>query len=242
MILKPNSVKVTFSKVNLRSWDIVAAAAMQPDPSKVAGVSDWPVPKNVYEVRFFLGMANYCRKCIRAYVAMTAPLTDFLKGLHKQKKKGKLANVRKLFPAAREQLHQQFASQWTSACQNSFDALKMALTTAPVLVLPNFEKSLEVVTDACQVPPAIGGVLLQEGQPVACYSHTLSGAELNYSVTDLEMLGVIGALRKWRCYLEGRRFTIVTDHKPNTYLDSASNIHTLKRRARWLEESSGYYK
>jgi hypothetical protein len=43
-----------------------------------------------------------------------------------------------------------------------------------------------------------------------------------------------------RCYLEGRRFTIVTDHKPNTYLDTASNIHTLKRRARWLEESSGY--
>jgi hypothetical protein len=53
------------------------------------------------------------------------------------------------------------------------------------------------------------------------------------------MLGVIGALREWRCYLEGRRFTIITDYKPKTELDTASNIHTLKRRAHWLEESSG---
>jgi hypothetical protein len=109
-------------------------------------------------------------------------------------------NVRKLSPAAREQLHQQFASRWTSACQNSFDALKTALTTAPVLVLPNLKKPFEVVTDACQVPPAIGGVLLQEGQPVAYYSRKLNGAELNYSVTDLEMLGVVGALRERRCF------------------------------------------
>jgi hypothetical protein len=106
-------------------------------------------------------------------------------------------------------------------------------------VLPNFENPFEVGTDACQATPAIGGVLLQESQPVAYYSWNLNGAELNYSVTDLEMLGVIGALRGWRCYLEGRRFTIVTDYKPKTYLDTASNIHTLKRRAHWLEESSG---
>jgi hypothetical protein len=89
---------------------------------------------------------------------MTAPLTDSLKGLPKQEK-GKVANVRNVSPALREQLHQQFASRWTSACQNSFDAVKRALTTAPVLVLPNFPKPFEVVTDACQVPPAIGGVL-----------------------------------------------------------------------------------
>jgi hypothetical protein len=55
------------------------------------------------------------------------------------------------------------------------------------------------------------------------------------------MLAVISALREWRCYLEGSRFTIVTDHEPNTYLDSDRVAgHTIKRRARWLVESSSY--
>jgi hypothetical protein len=112
--------------------------------------------------------------------------------------------------------------------------------TAPVLVLPDFDRLFEVVTVACDKPPAVGGFLIQEGRPVAYYSRKLSGAELNYSATDKEMLGVIESLREWRCYLEGGRFVIVTDHKPNTYLDTASNVHSVKRRARWLEESSGY--
>ena len=54
------------------------------------------------------------------------------------------------------------------------------------------------------------------------------------------MLAVICALKERRCYLEGSRFTIVTDHQPNTYLDVASGAHTLKRRARWLDVACGY--
>jgi hypothetical protein len=158
-VLNRNDFKAKLSKCDFFKNElkflghIVSAAGMQPDPSKVAVVSDWPVPKNVYEVRSFLGLANYFRKYIRAYAAMTAPLTDLLKGLHKQEKKGKLANVRKLSPTAQEQLRQQFASRGTLACQNAFDVFKTALITALVLVLPNFERPFEVVTDACQVPP-----------------------------------------------------------------------------------------
>jgi hypothetical protein len=107
-------------------------------------------------------------------------------------------------------------------------------------MLTNFDRHFEVVTDACEVPPAIGGVLLQNDHPIAFYSRKLSGVELNYSATDKEMLGVIAALREWRCFLEGKPFTLITDHKPNTYLDTASNVHTMRRRARWLEESSGF--
>jgi hypothetical protein len=103
-----------------------------------------------------------------------------------------------------------------------------------------FDQHFEVVTDACDVPPAIGGVLLQNDHPIAFYSRKLSGAELNYSATDKEMLGVIAALREWRCFLEGKPFTLITDHNPNTYVDTASNVHTMCRRARWLEESSGF--
>ena len=83
-------------------------------------------------------------------------------------------------------------------------------------------------------------MLLQGGRPVAYYSRKLSGPELNYSVSDIEMLAVVASLKEWRCYLEGRPFTIVTDHKPNTYLDVATNAHTVKRRAHWLDISCGY--
>jgi hypothetical protein len=82
---------------------------------------------------------------------------------------------------------------------------------------------------------------LPEGRPVTFYSRKLSGAELNYAPSDMEMLAVISALREWRCYLEGSRFTIVTDHEPNTYLDSDRVAgHTVKRRVRWLVESSSF--
>ena len=66
------------------------------------------------------------------------------------------------------------------------------------------------------------------------YFRKLSGAELRYSTSDMEMQSVIAALQEWRCYLEGSDFTIVTDHAPHTYLDKAENPHTMKRRARWL--------
>jgi hypothetical protein len=96
-----------------------------------------------------------------------------------------------------------------------------------------------VVTDACEAPPAIGGVLLQNDHPIAFYSRKLSRAKLNYSAMDEKMLWVIAAFWEWRCFWKGKLFTLITAHKPNTYLDTASNVRTMRRRARWLEESSG---
>jgi hypothetical protein len=148
-------------------------------------------------------------------------------------------------PSTEEALKRTFVSQWTEAAALAFTRVKQALTSSPVLVLPDFAKPFEVVCDACRTPPAVnnvGAVLLQAGRPVAYYSRKLSGAELNYSVSDIEMLAVISALREWRCFLEGAHgpFTLVTDHQPNVYLDSATNAHTVHRRARWLSVSCGY--
>ena len=75
---------------------------------------------------------------------------------------------------------------------------------------------------------------------VEYFLRKLAPAELIFSATDIEKFTVIGALREWRCYLEGAQFTIVTDHEPNTYLDTASNTHTAKRRARRRAESQAY--
>ena len=54
------------------------------------------------------------------------------------------------------------------------------------------------------------------------------------------MLAVICALGEWRCYIEGAPVKFVTDHRPNIYLDQATNAHTIERRARWLDISCGY--
>jgi hypothetical protein len=78
-----------------------------------------------------------------------------------------------------------------------------------------------------------GAGLLQDRHPVAFKSRKLSPAEQNYTVTEQEMLGVIHALKTWRCYLEGSNFTVVSDHCPNTFFDAQVNLS--RRQARWSE-------
>jgi hypothetical protein len=120
---------------------------------------------------------------------------------------------------------------WTSECQEAFEKVKHALTNAPVLAPPELGKPFEVVSDASGV--GLGAVVLQDGRPVAFESRKLSPAEQNYTVTEQQMLGVVHALKTWRCYLEGSDFTVVTDHCPNTFLDTQVNLS--RRQARWSE-------
>jgi hypothetical protein len=118
---------------------VVGEDGIKPDPMKVAVVNNWPAPKTVKEVRSFLGFTNYFRRFIQAFAQLTRPFNDLTK---------------KDVPYA-----------WTQDCQMSFDKLKEALTTAPVLQPPDNSKPFEVVCDASGY--AVGAVLLQEGSTVA---------------------------------------------------------------------------
>ena len=109
------------------------------DEGKVQAILDWPAPSKVTELRSFLGLANYYRKFIQGYSKKVAPLTDLLK---KDKK-----------------------WVWADACQEAFDKLKVAVSSEPVLRLPDFGLPFEVHTDASD--KAIGGVLVQEKHSVA---------------------------------------------------------------------------
>ena len=71
---------------------------------------------------------------------------------------------------------------------------------------------------------------MQEGHPVAYESRKLNSAELNYNVTEKEMLSVVHALRVWRCYLEGANFTVFTDHVSNTSFQTQPSLS--RRQAR----------
>jgi hypothetical protein len=177
-------------------------------------VESWPVPVNVKDVRSFLGLANYFRRFIQGYSKMVAPLNNLLKE----------------------------ATQWvwTQECQAAFESVKHSLTHAPVLAMPDFSKPLEVVTDASgsQKGGALGAVLMQEGRVIAYESRTLNAAELNYTTTEQECLAVVHALKVWRCYLEGVKFTVITDHCPNTFL--ATQPLLSRRQARWSELMQQY--
>ena len=123
---------------------------------------------------------------------------------------------------------------WSAECQKAFDGVKSALTTAPVLVMPDYDKPFELIADACGF--GIGAALLQEGRPIAYLCRKFSPAECNYGVGEQELLAVVDATVAWRCYLEGVNsdmLTVVTDHYPLTYLQSQSVLS--RRQTRWSE-------
>ena len=121
--------------------------------------------------------------------------------------------------------------KWTDECTEAFEKVKYCLTHAPVLVMPDYEKPFEVVADASKY--ATGAVLLQAGRPIAFDSRKFNKAELNYSVSEQEMLASVRAVQAWRCYLEGVPFTLVIDHCPNTFLKTQPTLN--RRQAQWSE-------
>jgi hypothetical protein len=166
--LKAIMCKFDFFKTELKFLrNIVSSNGMKPDLFKGKVVVDWPTPQTAFEVRSFLGLANYFRKYIRGLAALVTPRTNLLKGLSKHEKEGCLLLRGRLPPATEEALKRAFVSQWTVAAALAFTRVKQALTSSPVLFFPDFAKPFEDVCDACRTPPAVGAVLLQAGRPVA---------------------------------------------------------------------------
>ncbi|KAL5794660.1 hypothetical protein ACOSP7_003254 [Xanthoceras sorbifolium] len=162
------------------------------DEAKIKAICEWDPPTKMPELRSFLGLVNYYRRFIKGYSARAASLTDLLK-------KNK-------------------AWEWSSECQEAFEGLKKAVTEEPVLRLPDHSKPYEVQTDASDF--AIGGVLMQEGHPIAFESRKLNDTERRYTVQEKEMTAVVHCLRTWRHYLLGSHFIIRTDNVATSYFQT----------------------
>jgi hypothetical protein len=164
---------------------VVSANGVGPDPAKIEAMINWPAPKNVRQLRGFLGLTGFYRKFVCNYASIAAPLTQLLK---------------------------RDAFDWTEEAGQAFDALKRAMSEAPVLSLPNFEDKFILETDASRV--GMGAVLIQNGHPI-CYffSKQFCPRMLQASTYVRELCAITTAVKKWRTYLLGSTFTIYTDQR-----------------------------
>ncbi|GKD20862.1 putative nucleotidyltransferase, ribonuclease H [Tanacetum coccineum] len=120
---------------------------------------------------------------------------------------------------------------WDEECQVAFESLKKAVMKEPVLRLPDVTMPFELHTDASDF--AIGGVLMQDGHPIAFESQKLNETERKYTVQEKEMTAVVYCLRIWRHYLLGSRFVIKTDNIATSYFQTQKKLSP--KQARWQD-------
>ena len=166
-------------------------------------MEQWPVPKNVKDLRGVLGLTGYYRKFIKHYGLISRNLTDLLK---------------KGVPFA-----------WTSQAQEAFNQLKLALVNAPVLAIPDFSKPFILETDANDV--GFGAVLLQDSHLIAYLSKAVCAKNQALSTYEKECVAIILAVEKWRPYLQNAEFIIRTDHKSLLHLTEQRITSRIQQKA-----------
>ncbi|CAN6712702.1 unnamed protein product [Malus baccata var. baccata] len=187
---------------------IISEKGIEVDKSKIDLVRHLPSPTSVREVRSFLGHAGFYRRFIKDFSKIAQPLCRLLQ--------------------------KEVAFEFTKECTASFNQLKELLTTAPIIVPPDWSLPFELMCDASDY--ALGAVLGQrkDKRPHVIYyaSRTLNDAQLNYSTTEKELLAVVFALDKFRSYLIGTKVIVFTDHAALKYL--LTKKEAKPRLIRWI--------
>ena len=211
--LKPTKCKFIRQRVEYLGH-ILTPNGICPNPDRVSAVQQFPRPTSVREVRQFLGLASYYRRFVKGFANVAQPLHALTK-----------ANSR---------------FSWTVDCQVAFDTLKSRLLMSPVLSFPDFARGFILETDASI--KGLGAVLSQRGEdskihPVAYASRALTQQEQRYSVTELETLAVVWAVKHYHAYLYGHDVVIYTDHSAVKAI--LNNPHSNGKHARWWSHVYG---
>lgn len=215
--LSINMSKSRFFAKNIKYLGyILDANGMSVDPEKVKVMEEYPIPKNLRELRRFLGLSGYYRRLIKDYSGIAAPLTELLKKPHATFK-------------------------WSPEANQAFRDLKTALSTSPVVTSPDFEANFILQCDASDYSASavLGQVQNQREVIIGYFSHKWNGSERNWGATEKEGGCVVYAVRHFRGYLYGRHFVVVTDAQALTHLKSMRMDGTGKL-SRWATELNSY--
>ena len=165
---------------------LLTSEGLKPDPSKVAAVRAMPTPKNKDDIKRFPGLVTYLAKFIPNLSELDAPLRELLK-------------IDAVF-------------DWQPAQEEAFIKLKEQCCSQPVLKYFDVKKPVEIQCDASQ--HGLGAVLIQDGQPIAYSSRSLTDVEGRYTQIEKEMLSIVHACKKFHPYIFGKEVTVYNDHKP----------------------------
>lgn len=192
--LKLNPVKCEFFKKEmLYLGHVVTSQGVVPDPEKIKIVKNYPCPKSTDEVKRFVAFVNFYRKFIPNFAEKAYPLNKL---------------CRKSVPFI-----------WDQDCKKSFEILKEYLVSPPVLQYPDFSETNQFIVQTDASGYAIGAILSNKNnKPIAYASRSLNCAEQRYPTIEKELLAIVWAVKYFRPYLYGRKFKILTDHRPLVYL------------------------
>ena len=189
---------------------IISERELCMNPMKLQAIKDWPHPKSVKDIQKFLSFCNFYHRFVKNYSHDARPFFDLT-----QKDK---------------------PWSWTPDCKSAFVSLQQQLTSAPVLLLLDYDKPFTLITDASDY--ATGAILKQEdtlgrSHPVAYYSKSLQPAERNYEIHDKELLAIIQALRHFCHYLQGNAHTtkVYSDHANLQYFTMKQTL--TRQQACW---------
>lgn len=212
---RENNMTLSFKKSNFAKKEteflghVLSADGLKPQPDKIQIIKDYRRPKNVKQLRGFLGFINFYAKFAKNYAEETAPLLKLVK-------KG-------------------VKYEWTNDHQEAFERIKALFMETMILAHPDPRKPYVLTTDASDV--AVGAVLSQrndagEEEVVTFISRTLKGAEVGYFTTEKELLAIVWALEKLSTYLRGAKILIRTDHQALTFIKTSR--FTNARLRRWM--------
>lgn len=205
---KPSKCRIGFTSIQYLGY-IIDGKNLKPQHDKIEALISIPIPRTKKALRSFLGMVSFYRMFIPHVSDLTGPLSDLLR-------KG----VSEPLP-------------WNEAVQANFHQLKVALTTEPILKLPDVNLPFVLRTDASD--RGLGAVLLQYGNdvpfPVAYASRKLQDRERRYSTVERECLAIIFGIQRFEYYLLGKEFVLEVDHKPLVYMNTKRSGNN--RLVRW---------
>ena len=202
--LRDAGLKVNANKSSLCAIEteylgyILTRDGIKPQPKKVEAILALNPPKNVKDLRRFLGMVQYYRDLWAKRSEMLAPLTSLVGECGHTKVTKKKGTKKRPW-------------HWDDIHQQAFDDVKATIAKDVALAYPDFDEEFEIYTDGSKTQ--LGAVITQNNRPIAFFSRKLTEAQQKYSVTEIELLAIVETLKEFKGMLWGQRIKVYTDHQ-----------------------------